>query len=462
MLRDGQRQVAPILDGIRGDHLARYRWAARTLSPRSRVVDVACGVGYGASILADAGHRVLAIDNDPEAIAYAREHYARRGVHYRLGDAATLALPADFDAATCFETIEHLADPAPLLAALCRAAPVLLASVPNEAVFPFRGYLHHHRHYTAAEFDALLSACGWRATERFGQAGPHSDLTLDSEGRTIVVAAKRARPGARPKHRPARPAATPAIEVASDRHPGPKHVVILGLGPTLEAYVDLVKRFGGRGRFCDEVWGLNAVGGVLQCDRIFHMDDVRIQEIRAAAKPQSNIAGMLDWLRVHPGPVYTSVPPLGSQYRGLVAYPLQNVINAVGFAYFNSTAAYAVAFAIAAGVEKISLFGIDFTYPNSHQAEKGRANVEFLLGIAAARGIEIALPGKTSLMDAIEGEQLYGYDLVTVKVEQQAPGMPAMVTFTDRDDPLPTAEEIERRYDHSAHPNPLVRPTGES
>ena len=45
MLRDGQRQVAPILDGIRGDHLARYRWAARTLSPRSRVVDVACGVG---------------------------------------------------------------------------------------------------------------------------------------------------------------------------------------------------------------------------------------------------------------------------------------------------------------------------------------------------------------------------------------------------------------------------------
>jgi hypothetical protein len=41
-------------------------------------------------------------------------------------------------------------------------------------------------------------------------------------------------------------------------------------------------------------------------------------------------------------------------------------------------------------VKKISLFGMDFTYPNAHDAEKGRACVEFWLGIAAARGIELA------------------------------------------------------------------------
>jgi hypothetical protein len=51
-------------------------------------------------------------------------------------------------------------------------------------------------------------------------------------------------------------------------------------------------------------------------------------------------------------------------------------------AYFNSTAAYAVAYAIHMGVKKISVFGMDFTYPNAHDAEKGRACVEFWLGIA--------------------------------------------------------------------------------
>jgi len=456
VLRDGQRQVAPTLDGIRADHLARYRWAAQRLPAASRVIDVACGVGYGARILAEAGHRVLAIDNDPEAIAYAREHYAHRRIRYRQADASALGDLSGFapDAAVSFETIEHLADPAPLLTAL-RAAPLLLASVPNETVFPFRGYLHHHRHYTAAEFTDLLRETGWQPRLWFGQADAHSDVLPNVEGRTLVAEAKRARPKRRSLSKALAPVAPPP---AAAPPPGPRHVAILGLGPTLEAYVDLVKRLGGRHKLCDEVWGINAVGGVLQCDRIFHMDDVRVQEIRAAAHPQSNIAAMLEWLRTHPGPVYTSVPH--TDYPGLVAYPLQEVINSVGYAYFNSTAAYAVAFAIASGVQKISLFGIDFTYPNSHQAEKGRANVEFLLGIAAARDIEIGLPSKTTLMDAIEGDTLYGYDMVRVTITQDGPAQPATVTFTEREAPPPTAEEIERRYDHSAHPNRLVAERG--
>ena len=139
----------------------------------------------------------------------------------------------------------------------------------------------------------------------------------------------------------------------------PEHVVILGLGPSLESYVDIAKRLGGRHVFCDEVWGINAVGGVIQCDRIFHMDDVKIQEIRSEAKPESNIARMLEWMRKHPGPIYTS--RADERYPGLVAYPLEDVINSCGWAYFNSTAAYAVAYAVHIGVKKISLFGADFS-----------------------------------------------------------------------------------------------------
>ncbi len=49
---DGQRQAAPNLKGIRPDHVARYELAARFIPENGVVLDMACGVGYGAYILA--------------------------------------------------------------------------------------------------------------------------------------------------------------------------------------------------------------------------------------------------------------------------------------------------------------------------------------------------------------------------------------------------------------------------
>jgi hypothetical protein len=237
--------------------------------------------------------------------------------------------------------------------------------------------------------------------------------------------------------------------------PAPDHVVILGLGPSLDAYVDLAKRAGGRHAVSDEVWGINQVGDVIRCDRIFHMDDVRIQMLRAEAAPDSNIARMLEWMRCHPGPIYTS--RAHPDFEGLVEFPLQDVINSCGFAYFNSTAAYAVAYAVHIGVKQISCFGFDFTYPNAHKAERGRACVEFHLGIAAARGIQIGFPAATTLMDAgaPDEERVYGYD--TLDVEMDGGGdHPVVVTFKPKE-AIPTAAEIERRYCHSRHPVHLMR-----
>lgn len=229
----------------------------------------------------------------------------------------------------------------------------------------------------------------------------------------------------------------------------PEHVVILGLGPSCEAYLNLAKRAGARAKFADEVWAINALGDLVHCDRVFHMDDVRIQEIRAKAKPDSNIAAMLPWLKKHPGPIYTS--RTHPDYPGLVPFPLEDVINSCGIAYFNSTAAYAVAYAVHIGVKKISPFGFDFTYANSHDAEKGRGCVEFHLGIAKARGITIALPDRTSLMDSIEppDRRLYGYDTLDVDFAAIEGGTGRMkLKFTPRAK-LPTAAEIEARYDHT-------------
>ena len=156
MLENGERQVAPTVEQIRADHVARYRWAARTLKPRSHVLDLACGCGYGAHILAEAGHRVVAMDREAEAIAYAEQHYAHPNITYRVADAQDGGALPLVDAVVCFETLEHLEHPGILLNRFRGVAPVLLASVPNEEKFPFRGYKFHHRHYTAEEFDLSL------------------------------------------------------------------------------------------------------------------------------------------------------------------------------------------------------------------------------------------------------------------------------------------------------------------
>lgn len=231
------------------------------------------------------------------------------------------------------------------------------------------------------------------------------------------------------------------------------HIAILGLGPSVRQFLEVTKRLGGRRALCDQVWGINALGDVFKCDRIYHMDDVRVQMIRAAANPGSNIAQMLDWLRTSSTPVVTSIPH--PDFPALEAFPLAEVIEQFPLAYFNSTAAYAIAGALHAGATKISCWGMDFTYPDVHDAEKGRACVEFWLGMAAQRGVEIAVPKTTSLLDACnsQAQRFYGYDCVELDITRGENGVE--IAMTEREQ-LPTAEEIEAAYDHSRHPNPLI------
>lgn len=440
-MRDGERQVAPTVDGIRADHVKRYEWAARTLAASSRVVDFACGVGYGTRILLRAGHKPIGYDIDDEALAYARQHYQGSGgiPQFKRMDGNEPGELPESDAAVCFETIEHLEDPRPLLKALRKAAPVLLASVPNEAVMPYEPepgivYAYHFRHYTHDELNALLAECGWQATQWFGQAGPESCVESDINGRTLLARAERA-----------------DLPAVSHEEPEPrgKHLAIVALGPSSAEYLDIVKRQGGRSKFCDAVWAINAMGNVLDCDLVFHMDDIRIQEIRAQARPDSNIAAMVKWIKTSRVPVVTS--RAHPDYPALVEFPLEDVLNHFGHEYFNSTLAYAIAMAIHTGqFSDISLFGCDYTYANAHDAEKGRACAEFWCGHAQARGIKIHLPKTTSLLDACHtrAERLYGYDCVDIEFEMQPDGS-VRLKFSERDK-LPSADAIERAYDHSA------------
>ena len=63
-------------------HLERYRFAARH-ARAGRLLDIACGVGYGTRLLCEESRQVdfaLGVDLSHESIAYARERYGRDGV----------------------------------------------------------------------------------------------------------------------------------------------------------------------------------------------------------------------------------------------------------------------------------------------------------------------------------------------------------------------------------------------
>jgi len=172
-----ERQVAPTLAGIRGDHRARYELAVSLLKPGDMVGDFACGVGYGSYMLAvsDQAPRVVAADIDEGAIKYAQAFYEHPRIEYRIGDAAKIQLPQNtFDLITCFETLEHVKPVNSLLGNLSRALKPngwLLVSTPNEDVLPFRDFHnpYHVRHYTPMDFEELLVSCGFDVERRLTQ-----------------------------------------------------------------------------------------------------------------------------------------------------------------------------------------------------------------------------------------------------------------------------------------------------
>jgi len=141
-------------------HLERYRFAARH-ARAGRLLDIACGVGYGTRLLCDESRQVsfaLGVDLCEESVAYARERYGRDRVEYRVGDAVEFEDSQGFDTIVCLETVEHLPDPDRLienLASLLRPDGVLVASVPTT---PSVDVNPHHLHdFTERSFRRLFT-----------------------------------------------------------------------------------------------------------------------------------------------------------------------------------------------------------------------------------------------------------------------------------------------------------------
>lgn len=189
---DNSRQWPSCYHEVSLHHLARYEFASKRV--QGRVLDAACGVGYGSLLMQAGGTAVVGIDGDERAIQWANHFfYGPRYIHGRIEEKKWLG---NFDSVVSLETLEHVQNPSELLKifrAVCKGN--FIASVPNENVHPFRPetYLKdsspHYRHYTPEQFDDILKENGFEVFKRFSQKDKaNPEVVVGTDGMFLVYA----------------------------------------------------------------------------------------------------------------------------------------------------------------------------------------------------------------------------------------------------------------------------------
>jgi SAM-dependent methyltransferase len=158
----GERFTPECVREIWYEHWHRYVFARRVVAGK-RVLDAACGEGFGSTLLADAAAaEVVGIDIDAASIEHARERYgARANLRFRQGDATALDVaPGSFDVVVSFETLEHIAAQERLLAGFARALAadgVLIVSSPDKHAYSEVAGFHNEFHVRELYRDELLN-----------------------------------------------------------------------------------------------------------------------------------------------------------------------------------------------------------------------------------------------------------------------------------------------------------------
>jgi 2-polyprenyl-3-methyl-5-hydroxy-6-metoxy-1,4-benzoquinol methylase len=141
-------------------HEAAYEWIAERIMGR-RVVDLACGEGYGTRVLARTARSVVGVDANPEAFEHARAKYTTRTTRFERGLIDTWE--GDVDCVVFLQTIEHVEDPDATLAHildLVGETGIAFISTPNVLTLAAEGAEKsdnpwHVREYRAQEFREL-------------------------------------------------------------------------------------------------------------------------------------------------------------------------------------------------------------------------------------------------------------------------------------------------------------------
>jgi 2-polyprenyl-3-methyl-5-hydroxy-6-metoxy-1,4-benzoquinol methylase len=146
--------------------LSRYKFVAKMVAGRERVLEVGCADGFATRLVAQTAKSVLGVDFDPQFIADANARRSDRWpIEYRVHDMLASPLAEVFDAAFTLDVIEHIPQPQEetFLANICAsltAAGVLIVGTPSLESQQYSSPQSKEGHVnckSAGELQALLS-----------------------------------------------------------------------------------------------------------------------------------------------------------------------------------------------------------------------------------------------------------------------------------------------------------------
>ena len=164
----GERYLPYINPSICGaeihyEHLHRYAFASQFVNGK-KVLDLACGEGYGSFLLSKTARCVMGIDINPETIQHASNAYPKDNLEFKEGSILNVPISGSkiFDVIICFEVIEHITEHEILLSEISRLLKdegLLIISTPNKKIYSDGPDYHnpfHEKELYFNEFRDLL------------------------------------------------------------------------------------------------------------------------------------------------------------------------------------------------------------------------------------------------------------------------------------------------------------------
>jgi ubiquinone/menaquinone biosynthesis C-methylase UbiE len=158
----GERLETGIHSQVTAEHLHRYALAMEYVHEKI-VLEIACGEGYGTSLLAQKARCVIGVDIDKKTIDRAKEKYSSPNITFIEGKAESIPLEDhSVDVITSFETLEHTANHSDFLSEMkrvLRPGGLVIISTPDKKYYSDKtGYANpfHQKELYRDEFETLL------------------------------------------------------------------------------------------------------------------------------------------------------------------------------------------------------------------------------------------------------------------------------------------------------------------
>ncbi|MBW4553632.1 MAG: methyltransferase domain-containing protein [Aphanocapsa sp. GSE-SYN-MK-11-07L] len=152
----GERYIPSEKGIIRYEHLHRYLAALEFVKDKT-VMDIACGEGYGSSILSEYAQSVLGVDINRECIDHAKKRYENSKLEFLVASCEKIPINAQsIDVVISFETIEHHDKHEAMIEELKRVLKpdgLIIISSPNRLVYSDQPNNHNPFHVKELYFD---------------------------------------------------------------------------------------------------------------------------------------------------------------------------------------------------------------------------------------------------------------------------------------------------------------------